>query len=166
MDEVQIMRYLLESIKLLTFVIFLPARFRRIARARYISLNLKSNKAMQGMSPEELESFACQEFDPKILERTAEFRRTILFSFIFGITAIISGIAVGLLISNFLSPPQILVSILQVFSAGLILAVTLTKERYLLETWGRKTPEEELSRGVFQAGYLTGTFLLAMSLSI
>ena len=155
------------SIRAIFFLFFCPSRFVEMAVKHDITLEFETNKQLREKYPDHrLPPERQRDFIDRARRRTKTIRRSFGKGFLNVIVALVLGWISGLTFHKMFGPvsPTVIL-VLQVLAAGVLLGATLSLAGKQIESWGGQTLPEKVDDLLYRILYITGTYLLFLSLS-
>ena len=154
-------------IRAIALLFFCPSRFVKMAVKRAIELEFENNKAyIENYPDRQLPPDKRKEFTDRAWGRTRKIRRSFGRGFKWVMVALILGWISGVIFHRTVGPalPSLIMG-LQVLAAGILLGATLSLVGREIESWDGQTLPEKIDALLYRILYITGTYLLVLSLT-
>jgi len=154
-------------IRAIILLFFCPSRFVKMAVKYDTSREFETNAQLLEKYPDrQLPSDKQKEFTDRAWGRTKKIRRSFGAGFIYVIVALLLGWLSGIIFHRTLGPTSSsVIMALQVLAAGILLGATLSLAGRKIASIGGQTLPEKIDDLLYRILYITGTYLLVLSLS-
>jgi len=155
------------SIRAIVLLFFRPSRFVQMAVKHAIAQEFKSNVQLRESYPDlQLLPERQKTLTDGTWNQTRQIRRSFGRGFKWVMVALILGWVSGVIFHRTVGPalPSLIMG-LQVLAAGILLGATLSLVGREIESYGGQTLPEKINDFLYRILYITGTYLLFLSLS-